>query len=177
MNLKNLCISFTLFLIIILTVIGVAMSGGGEEKEYLRIHIRADSNEPMAQAVKYCVKDAVVDYLTPFIAQCDTKSKAEKMLNERLSDIEQTANAVLKANGFCYTAKASVKTEEFPTRKYGDLTLNQGFYRALIIELGSGQGDNWWCVVYPPLCFTGEGDLVYKSKIAEIIKKLRGEMQ
>ena len=57
-------------------------------------------------------------------------------------------------------------------KRYGDFTLEQGFYDALIIELGSGKGDNWWCVVYPPLCFTGKGaNYVYKSKILEIIKR------
>ena len=60
--------------------------------------------------------------------------------------------------------------EEFPTRVYGGLTLENGFYDALIIELGSGKGDNWWCVVYPPLCFSGEGtNYVYKSKLKQII--------
>ncbi len=57
-------------------------------------------------------------------------------------------------------------------RKYGDLTLEAGFYDALIIELGGGEGDNWWCVVYPPLCFMGkgEGDFRYASKIVEMIE-------
>lgn len=173
---KNTCISFSLFLIILLSVIGaITAPAVSPQTEYLRIHIRADSNAPYAQDVKYRVKDAVVDYLTPFIAECDTEKKAEDMLSSKLNDIVGIANGVLKENGFSYSAKASVKTEEFPTRNYGDLTLEKGFYRSLIIELGSGKGDNWWCVVYPPLCFTGSGGYVYRSKILEIIKNFKGE--
>lgn len=167
---KKICITFVLFLIIIpITVFAITSNA---HTEYLRIHIRADSNDSRDQSVKYMVKDAVVEFLTPFIASCDTKLKAENMLKDRLSDIENVANRVLFKNGFTYTAKASVKEENFPTRSYGDFTLEQGFYKALIIELGSGKGDNWWCVVYPPLCFTGGGTgVIYKSKILEIIKK------
>jgi stage II sporulation protein R len=108
--------------------------------------------------------------LTPFIAECDTKQKAENLLKSHLDKIKGVCDQTLKQNGFNYTASVGVKTEEFPTRVYGDLELEKGFYQALIIELGSGEGDNWWCVVYPPLCFIGEGDsYVYKSKIKQII--------
>lgn len=170
---KKLCITFTLFLIIILSVIAVgAKPQENVHAEYLRIHIRADSNETEAQSVKYRVKDAVVAFLTPFIAECDTKNKAEQMLTERLSEIEKVADKVLYEQGFDYKSHAKINTEEFPTRNYGDFTLESGYYDALIIELGSGKGDNWWCVVYPPLCFTGTGtNYVYKSKILEIIKR------
>lgn len=169
---KKICISFTLFLIIILSAAAVCFYPQAEtHAEYLRIHIRADSNDENAQAVKYKVKDAIVKYLTPFIAECDTKEKAEKTLSENLSEIEAVADKVLFEQGFDYKSRAKINTENFPTRKYGDLTLEQGYYDALIIELGSGKGDNWWCVVYPPLCFTGSGtNYVYRSKILEIIK-------
>lgn len=170
---KKFCITFTLFLIIILSVVAVGLNPRENARtEYLRIHIRADSNETAAQSVKYRVKDAVVAFLTPFIAECDTKSKAEIMLTEKLSEIEKVADKVLYEQGFDYKSRAKINTEKFPTRSYGDFTLEQGYYDALIIELGSGKGDNWWCVVYPPLCFTGSGtNYVYKSKILEIIRR------
>ena len=141
------------------------------EEEYLRIHIRADSNAEEDQAVKYEIKDAVVNYLTPFIAECDSKEKAEKVLKSRISFIEEISDGILEKNGFNYKSRAKLTREEFPSRNYGNLTLEKGIYAALIIELGSGKGDNWWCVVYPPLCFTGSGaGYIYKSKIYEIIK-------
>lgn len=169
---KKTCIGFALFLIIILTMAACVITPKSDSyAEYLRIHIRADSNGENAQAVKYKVKDAVVDYLTPFVAECDSKEKAKKMLDERLTDVKSVADKVLMEQGFDYRATVKLVAENFPTRNYGDLTLEKGYYDALIIELGSGKGDNWWCVVYPPLCFTGSGQrYIYKSKILEIIR-------
>lgn len=167
---KKFCISFLIVAIIILSGIGLSLSETEPETEYLRIHIRADSNLEKDQAVKYKVKDAIVKYLTPYIAECDTKKKAETLLSSRLGEIEAVADKLLKENGFSYSSRAEVRREKFPTRVYGELELDSGFYDALIIELGSGEGDNWWCVVYPPLCFTGEGaGYVYRSKILDII--------
>ena len=173
---KKLSICLTLGLIIALS--GFAIVGKTQDKtytEYLRIHIRADSNEEEAQSVKYKVKDAVVSYLTPYIAECDSKNKAENAIKSRLSDIEAVADKVLCEQGFTYKSRAKMNTEKFPTRNYGEYTLEQGYYDALILELGSGKGDNWWCVVYPPLCFTGTGThYAYRSKILEIVRKFFG---
>lgn len=169
---KKFCISFLLIAIIILS--GICLKQNEikpkTQTEYLRIHIRANSNENIDQNVKYKVKARVVEYLTPFIASCDTKLKAQQMLENQLDSINKVSDGVLKNEGFNYTSKATIKREEFPTRVYGELCLEQGFYDALIIELGSGKGDNWWCVVYPPLCFTSAtSGYVYRSKILDII--------
>ena len=170
-NMKNACITILVFAIIVIVSAGVISIEKKVDTEYLRIHIRAESNSEEDQAVKYLIKDRVVNYLAPFISECDSKEKAEKMLEENLSGVCAVADKVLAENGFLYTSKASIKREEFPTRTYGEYTLDNGFYAALIIELGSAKGDNWWCVVYPPLCFTeGNYGYTYKSKIYEIIK-------
>lgn len=170
---KKICITFSALAIIILIAAGLYLpKNEGVKTEYLRIHIRAESNLEADQNVKYRVKNAVVDFLTPYIAECDTREKADRVLKSLIPRIEEVANDTLSKNGFDYKSEAAFKKEEFPTRVYGELTLEKGYYNALIINLGSGKGDNWWCVVYPPLCFTGEGsNYVYKSKIYEIIKK------
>ena len=142
------------------------------DTDYLRIHVRANSNEQIDQNVKYKVKDEVVRFITPYASKCTDKDKAIEIIGGILPEIEKVCDRVLKANGFTYTSKASVRAEEFPTRVYGDLTLESGIYDALIIELGSGTGDNWWCVIYPPLCFTsGTADVQYRSVIMDIINK------
>jgi stage II sporulation protein R len=187
---KKFCIIFLLSIIISLTAVG--FSGVFDTKtentppmyatnintdEYLRIHIRADSNESGAQEVKYSVRDRVVDYLTPMVANCQTKAQAMSKLAQDLDGIARVATAVLQENGFTYGASAELKTESFPTRVYDGVTLPAGEYSALIIYLGQGAGDNWWCVVYPPLCFTSPTgkNIVYKSKIMEIIERFKGE--
>ena len=82
----------------------------------------------------------------------------------------------MKARGYNYGARANVRAEEFPVRVYGELTLEAGVYDALIVELGTGKGDNWWCVIYPPLCFTSaSADVQYRSVIYDIINKFFGK--
>lgn len=143
-----------------------------ENKEYLRIHIRANSNSVLDQEVKLKVKDSVVDYLTPYIAEVKSKKQAEETLSSMMQKIESVAKGVLERNGFFYGVKGRVNNEEFPTRTYENVTLKSGYYDALILELGEGKGDNWWCVVYPPLCFVKSNtNYIYKSKIKEIIDR------
>jgi stage II sporulation protein R len=146
-----------------------------EQNAYLRIHIRADSNEEKAQAVKYQVRDNVVEYLTPLVANYQTKAEAMQGVAAHLDEIAQIATKTLEEQGFSYGAEAELKKESFPTRIYGEFTLPAGEYSALILQLGAGKGDNWWCVVYPPLCFaapTGK-NVIYKSKIKEIIQNFQ----
>lgn len=169
---KKICITFFLLFIISLTAIFGSLAA--PETEYLRMHIRANSNAAEDQAVKYLVRDAVVEYLVPVAAECTSKSRAEELLAAELPAIERIADEVLRANGFSYTAKAALRQEEFPTRVYENYTLEAGIYDALILELGTGEGDNWWCVVYPPLCFSGAENVRYRSKILEIIESFRG---
>ena len=171
---KKYCISFLIVAIIILSGVGLMLPQNTTRTEYLRIHVRADSNEVEAQTVKYAVKDAVVKYLTPYIAECESKRQAETLLNSKKEYLEEIIDNLLKNNGFSYRSNIVVRSELFPTRVYEDFTLEEGFYDAVIVELGKAEGDNWWCVVYPPLCFTGnESGIVYKSKILEIIKDFK----
>ncbi|MBQ7880494.1 MAG: stage II sporulation protein R [Clostridia bacterium] len=146
------------------------------EYDYLRVHIRANSNSEVDQAVKYLVKDEVVNFITPYLIDCDTKEKSINTINGLLLQIENVCDNVLSQNGFTYTSKAKVDTEKFPTRTYDNVTLEEGVYDALIIELGTGKGDNWWCIVYPPLCFVNKSDtdahnIQYQSYLMDIIKK------
>jgi len=175
---KKACISFFLFAIIMLIGIGLVLPQNLTHKEYLRIHVRANSNAQVDQDIKYLIKDKIVEYLTPYIAECNTKQKAESMIKSQLPAIENVADRVLISSGFKYKSSAKINNEQFPTRVYGNLTLDGGYYDALIVELGDGKGENWWCVVYPPLCFTGGGtNYQYKSKIWAIIKSFFGDTQ
>lgn len=170
---KKLLVLVLIFTAIAATVILAAGAQNAQaENDYLRIHVRANSNEQIDQSVKYTVKDEVVKFITPYAARCTDKQTAMEVIGGILPEIEKVCDRVLKQNGFNYTSRASVRAENFPTRVYGDLTLESGIYDALIIELGTGTGDNWWCVVYPPLCFTsGTADVQYRSVIMDIINK------
>ena len=142
------------------------------EAEYLRIHVRANSNSAIDQQVKYDVKDEAVKFITPYIKECVTKQAAMEVMGGLIPQIEEVCERALEERGYNYGARAQIRQEKFPTRVYGELTLEEGVYDALIIELGTGKGDNWWCVIYPPLCFTSaSADVQYRSVIKDIIDK------
>ena len=138
-----------------------------KEHDYLRIHIRANSNSEYDQQIKYQVKDAVVEALKPIANNIKNKEQMIEVLNENVHLLTAVVDNKLRELGQNYTSTVKICEEKFPTRSYEELTLGAGVYDAIIIELGSGQGDNWWCVAYPPLCFvTADGDgesIQYKS--------------
>ena len=173
---KRICISFFIVAIIILSVIGLNLQKTQPNEEYLRIHIRAESNLKEDQAVKYLVKDEIVNYVMPYLVNCGTKRDSVNVITALIDDIEDVCDATLCKNGFTYKSRARIDEEYFPTRAYDNITLEAGLYDALIIELGEGVGDNWWCIVYPPLCFVNKNDLSehniqYQSYLVEIIRK------
>ena len=171
---KKICILFLSLFIITLTVFSLPTFSPKDPaaREYLRIHIRANSDSAEDQAVKYLVRDSLVDAVTPWVAACETKDEAMAAVKSHEEQIASVCTGVLEENGFFYGARAEVRRERFPTRVYEEYTLKAGEYDALVVELGSGEGQNWWCCIYPPLCFTptGAGNIRYRSKIAEIIE-------
>ena len=176
---KKIIIAVVVLAVLVAVIVAIPTKSNAQT-DFLRIHIRANSNDTLDQNVKYQVKSAVVDYMTPYLANATDKKKAMEIVRSRLSDIERVCDAVLQQNGFSYTSRAKLTTEQFPDRAYDDVTLPAGVYDALIIELGSGTGNNWWCVVYPPLCFVGgesngTNQIAYKSKLLEIINKWKAE--
>lgn len=143
----------------------------------VRIHIRANSNSPQDQQVKLLVRDNLTKYLSSLLEGCKTKSQSLSVISDALDEIEQIANNTLYQCGYDYTSAVSVKSERFPEKEYDGYVFPEGVYDALIIELGKGTGDNWWCVAFPPLCFVpdnGEGQIVYKSWVKELLDKIFG---
>lgn len=162
-------------IIIILIFLFCPLQNTQEEIEYLRIHIRANSNSIEDQNVKYKVKDQIVEALIPVLSNVESFEEAKEVVTQSFDMIESVADNVLQKEGFSYKSKAKLNNEYFPTRVYENLTLEEGYYDALILELGSGTGDNWWCIVFPAFCFTktqNSDNIVYISLIWEIIKSV-----
>lgn len=173
---KKLLPALCLVLILVL-LCAIGCSQTVEEKDFLRIHIRADSNDADDQAVKLKVRDVVVNYLTPVLANVSDFDGAKKTVESHLSTLKSIAEQVLRSEGFLYGATVEIRREKFPTRTYGNVTLLAGVYDAIVFNLGTGSGDNWWCVAYPTLCFTTEQKVVYRSKIQEILDEWRKNEQ
>lgn len=181
---KAFCIVLAIIVAVSACIAG-CMITDKSKTDYLRIHIRANSNTQIDQDIKYKVKNSVVEKISPLITNIQSFDDACTIVSNNLSVIEQAADATLAENGFNYKSRARLCKEEFPTRSYENLTLSSGVYDALIIELGEGVGDNWWCVVFPPLCFVSSDgsaksgkdthNIKYKSFFAELIEKAKNK--
>ncbi|MBE6856685.1 MAG: stage II sporulation protein R [Ruminococcus sp.] len=118
----------------------------------LRLHILANSDSEKDQELKLMVRDAILEKSDELFSGCSDKESAEKLCEEKLDEIERIAEHTLKKNGCDAKAEASVGETYFDSRTYGDITMPEGEYTALRIEIGDAKGRNWWCVMYPPLC-------------------------
>ncbi len=149
---------------------------GDISDEIVRIHIRANSNLDVDQAVKLDVRDSVTAYLQEALEGCNTKQESLDCLSAHLDTICEIADSTLAGQGFDYSSTATLGTEYFEERTYDNTyTVPAGEYDSLIVNLGTGTGDNWWCIAFPPLCFSGGSDtdkVVYKSWIKEKLDKI-----
>lgn len=145
-----------LFLLIvigaILWVIGAVESNATLKNEIIRLHIIANSNSDEDQAEKLKVRDGVLAYIEEEISKLPSREEAENYIRSKLADIEKVANQILAENGSAHIAKVKLGLKEFGKRIYETFTLPSGVYKALQIEIGEAEGENWWCVVFPGLC-------------------------
>lgn len=122
------------------------------QSEVLRLHIPANSDSEEDQRIKLELRDYLLEHYGSLLSDSGTLSEAEQRCEELLPEIENACNAFLSENGMDYAAKAELVTMYFTTRVYDTVTLPAGTYRALRVTLGAGEGQNWWCIMFPPLC-------------------------
>lgn len=122
-------------------------------EQVLRLHVIANSDSAEDQKVKLLVRDAIVDLFTSELSQMNGITQALEYAKNNMDLIQKTADEILKREGFDYRSKIEVSQSLFPEKKYGDITFPAGIYTAVRVTLGEGKGQNWWCVLYPPLCF------------------------
>lgn len=139
--------------------------------ELIRFHVIANSDSKKDQAIKLKVRNAVLEEIVPYLEKSQSLEETREIIENKTEDLIEVAQEVLRKNGVDYGVKASLGQHEFPTKYYGDFSLPAGKYEAFRIVLGNGSGANWWCVMFPPLCFvhTDEEDSEPKedSLIAE----------
>lgn len=121
-------------------------------EECLRLHVLADTDSEADQSVKLQVRDAILEETDELFQSCLTAAEAVSRASERKEEIEAVAERVLRENGFSYGAEVFIEEEYFSTRQYESVSLPAGNYTALKVVLGEGEGHNWWCVMFPPLC-------------------------
>lgn len=119
----------------------------------IRFHVIANSDSSFDQALKLKVRDKTVEYLTPLLENSKTINESREVIEQNIDNIENIAIETL-AIFSDYTAAVELTDCKFPTKNYGDYSFPAGNYEALKITIGEGNGQNWWCVMFPPLCFT-----------------------
>lgn len=122
-------------------------------KEVLRFHVLANSDSKEDQALKLQVKEQVLNFMKEELPESDSAGMTKAWASAHLEEIEETAEKIIREQGYNYAVHAEVTTCYFPEKTYGDVTFPKGEYEALRIEIGEAEGQNWWCVLYPNLCF------------------------
>ncbi len=136
------------------------------KENVLRLHVIANSDSEEDQSLKLKVRDAVLSAGSSlFDGEADTKNVINKAENE-IGFLTDTAQEVIDENGFDYKVKIEVGKSRFPTREYGNFTLPAGEYNAVRVILGKGEGHNWWCVMFPPLCLPASEN---KAELSDVL--------
>ncbi len=129
------------------------------EQKMIRLHVIANSDTQEDQALKLQVRDRVLTLATELLTSSQDMQDAEEKLAKALPAIETEALQEIQDRGYSYRVTAQLEQTEFPTKHYDGFSLPSGEYLALRLVIGEGQGHNWWCVVYPPLCTTAATDV------------------
>lgn len=129
----------------------------------IRFHVIANSDKDEDQKIKLEIKDKIINYIYPFLQKSNSIENSRNILNSQKENILNIASEILLESGYNYKANIEFSRENFPEKSYGNIILPQGEYEAFRIILGDGKGKNWWCVMFPPMCFID----VTKGKIEE----------
>lgn len=189
MKKKMICLGITFVLSLVLTggvLRGKALAYKIEEtqaalaEEVLRFHVIANSNSESDQELKLLVRDTILSYMKRYLSKDADLEMTKKWAKTHLKELEEVAKRVIYTEGFRYNAKAEIKKVSFPGKTYGDITFPAGEYEALRIIIGEGAGENWWCVLYPNLCFLDSIHAVVpkeeKEKLQDVLTKDEYEM-
>ena len=142
--------------IVITLLCGFVIKGEQSElsDKLIRIHVVANSDSDADQALKLEVRDAVLEAIRPLLKDVSDKEAAENILKKNTGLIQSAAEAEVLKQGYAYAVTANITAEGFPTREYDTFSLPAGYYTSLRVVIGTGEGHNWWCVVYPSICTT-----------------------
>lgn len=128
--------------------------------QIIRFHVRANSDSERDQELKLKVRDKILEEVQPLLEESKSIDETRLIMMNNLDNIKSIALKALEEEGVAYDVDVSLGIKSFPTRKYGSLVFPAGEYEALVVEIGEGKGQNWWCIMFPPLCFV---DMIDKT--------------
>lgn len=171
-----------IFTILTLSVLCALVLGlfpvSGEEKVYdsvVRLHVLANSDSEADQELKLKVRDRIIEVTKELFSRAETREDAERIARSALSFIEREAETVVEENGFTYPVSVELGQEEYPERDYEGLKFPAGEYLSLRVMIGDAEGQNWWCVLFPPLCLKAASRSARDTENAFVAAGLTGE--
>nr|WP_305146774.1 stage II sporulation protein R [Blautia marasmi] len=147
----------------------------GIAKEIFRLHVVANSDTEEDQNLKLHVKTKIVDYLEGILGEDRSLEATREAVKTHLDEIEEAAGQVIADEGYDYPVAAAVEKTYFPDKTYGDCTFPAGEYEALNVKIGKAEGHNWWCVLYPSLCFLDESHGIVSEEKKEDLREVLTE--
>ena len=152
---KKIKISVTVGIVvaILFSICSFAKTSEEIRSDVLRLHVIANSDSVEDQNLKYKVRDALLEYMNSICADASSKEDAMNIASEHLDNFREIAQKVVYDNNYNYPVTVEIGQYNFPTKHYGDVSLPSGIYDALRVKIGTASGQNWWCVMFPPLCF------------------------
>lgn len=149
----TLCIGFFAAAAAVCTV---SQTDAAVKENVIRLHVRANSNSDEDQALKLKVRDRIINDASYLFEDKPNIQDAKKAINDNIELITAAASDEIQKNGYSYPVSVRYGKSDFPEKLYKNITMPAGTYEALVVEIGSGKGENWWCVLFPPLCFVDE---------------------
>ena len=140
-----------------------------------RLHVIANSDSEEDQNLKYKVRDSLIGYMNTLTNDMNTKDEVIKIAGKHIQDFKDIAQNVVEENGYNYEVNVEIGNFSFPTKTYGDISFPSGFYDALKVEIGKAEGQNWWCVMFPPLCFVDVSSGVVPEESKENLEANLGD--
>ena len=141
-------------------------------EKVLRFHVLANSDDEEDQNLKLAVRDAVGSYMQKKLTGVEDLEECEQIVNEKLDEIQEVAAETITQNGYDYDVTAELEYTSFPLKSYGSYTFPAGEYEALRVVIGEGKGHNWWCVMYPNMCFSGSMYEVVDEQAGEKLREV-----
>ena len=171
-KIKSVFILFLLFILFLfVTFVSYASSVSNDLSDnFFRLHIIANSNSKEDQELKLKIRDAVILYMNTLDYNNLSKEHTINITEENLNNLKRIVEETIKDNGFNYSCNLEIGNYYFPTKYYGNISLPSGYYDALKINIGDAKGKNWWCSLYPPLCFTDVSSGVIDEESQEVLK-------
>ena len=171
-RLKNaLILIILLFFYIAISAISYVNAVSSDiEDSVFRLHVIANSDSKEDQSLKYIVRDKLLNYMNTISKEASTKQKAIEIAKEHIADFSHIAEETIKQEGYTYNVTVEIGNYNFPTKQYGDISLPAGEYDALRVKIGKAQGQNWWCVMFPPLCFVDVSSGIVPTESKELMK-------